>query len=65
MIHDVLTRSANSLWPQIALIIFVLCFVGVIIWTYAGRKDRFQNQAALPLEDDSNSERTSGANYGR
>ena len=63
MIQDVITRSANSLWPIIALIIFVLCFVGVLIWTYRGRKDRFKREAALPL-DDSTSEHLNGADHG-
>jgi cbb3-type cytochrome oxidase subunit 3 len=51
MIRDVLTLSANSLWSQISLIIFVLCFVGILIWTIAGRRSRFARQSTLPLED--------------
>ena len=64
MIQDVLTRAANSLWPQISLIIFVLCFLGVIIWTYAGHKHRFQYQAHMPLDDESPAEPVNGANHG-
>ena len=64
MIQDVITRAADSLWSQISLVIFVLCFVGVMIWTYSGRKDRFREQAALPLNDVS-SENGMGANDGQ
>jgi len=65
MIQDVITRAANSLWPQISLLIFVLCFVAVLIWTYSGRKDRFREQAALPLNDPTSSENGVGANDGQ
>ena len=58
MIQDVITRSANSLWPQISLILFVLCFVGVLLWTFTGRKDRFRHHATLPLEDSSSEDYT-------
>jgi cbb3-type cytochrome oxidase subunit 3 len=51
MIKDVLEFSANSLWPQISLIIFVICFAAILIWTYRGRKDRFHYDAHLPLND--------------
>jgi len=64
MIHDVITRAANSLWPIISLIIFVLCFVGVLIWTYRGRKDRFVREAALPLDDATSPELLTGADHG-
>jgi cbb3-type cytochrome oxidase subunit 3 len=65
MIQDVIARAASSLWPQISLLIFVLCFVGVLIWTYSGRKDRFRKQAALPLNDYMTSENGKGANDGQ
>jgi cbb3-type cytochrome oxidase subunit 3 len=65
MIQDVITRAANSVWPLISLLIFVLCFVGVMIWTYSGRKDRFREQAALPLNDHLSSENEMGANDGQ
>ena len=64
MIQDVITRSVNSLWPILGLILFVLCFVGVLVWTYRGRKDRFRREAALPLDDDHSSDTLNGANHG-
>lgn len=51
MIKDVLEFAANSFWPQISLIVFIVCFGAILIWTYSGRKDRFHYDAALPLED--------------
>ncbi len=59
MIKDVLTFAADSFWPQISLIVFLICFGAILIWTYAGRKDRFRHDANLPLEDET--PRQSGA----
>lgn len=36
--------------------VFFLFFVGVIFWVYrSGARQRYQNMAALPLEDETNS----------
>ncbi len=51
MLRDVLEHTANSAWPIISLIIFVVCFLGVVWWTYSGRRDRFQRDSRLPLDD--------------
>lgn len=51
MIKDVIEFSANSIWPQIGLIIFMVCFIGVAIWTFTGKKKRFEREAMLPLDD--------------
>ncbi len=63
MIQDVITRSVDSIWPVISLILFVVCFMGVFIWTYRGRKDRFRREASLPL-DDAALDTLTGANHG-
>jgi cbb3-type cytochrome oxidase subunit 3 len=65
VIQEMLTRSANSLWPIISLIIFVICFVGVLIWTYRGGKDRFRRERNLPLDDSSSLENSNGAKHGQ
>jgi cbb3-type cytochrome oxidase subunit 3 len=51
MIKDVLTYAANSIWPQISLIIFVVCFIGILIWALTGKKERFRHESQLPLHD--------------
>ena len=61
MNQDVITRAADSIWPQVSLIMFVLCFVAVLIWTYRGKKDRFRRQAALPFDDESTADNKNGA----
>lgn len=50
MIKDVLATAANSFWPQLSLIIFVVCFAGILIWALTGKKDRFKHESELPLD---------------
>lgn len=64
MIQDVITRSVNSIWPILSLLLFVVCFMGVFIWTYRGQKDRFRREAALPLDDATSLDTLTGANHG-
>jgi len=52
MIKDFITQTANSIYAQIGLILFVLLFAGILIWTYSGKKDRFKHASRLPLDDD-------------
>ena len=51
MIKDVIEFSANSIWPQIGLIVFMVCFIGVVAWTVTGKKKRFEHESMLPLEE--------------
>jgi cbb3-type cytochrome oxidase subunit 3 len=51
MIKDVIEFSANSLWPQIGLVILFACFIGIVIWTFTGKKQRFERERLLPLDD--------------
>ena len=52
MIQDIITQTANSIWAQIGLVISVLAFAAILVWTYVGKKDRFKRESRLPLEDD-------------
>ena len=39
----------HSIWTVVVMVIFV----GIVIWAYSGkRKERFDEAARLPLEDD-------------
>ena len=53
MIRDVIQYIGETTWPQIGLVLFMLLFAGLLVWTLAGRKDRFRHQSRLPLEDGS------------
>ena len=40
---------AHSIWTALLLIIFI----GIVIWAWSGRqRERFEQAARLPLEDD-------------
>ena len=51
MISDVLSHAGNTFWPGVALILFFLVFIGVVIRTYRGRRDRFDYMSRLPLDE--------------
>ena len=41
----------HSIWTILVMVIFI----GIVIWAYSGkRKERFDEAARLPLEDDIN-----------
>jgi len=59
MIKDFISQSGNAIFAQIGLVIFVLLFAAILIWTYKGRKDRFDHERHLPLEDGTNEQEAS------
>jgi cbb3-type cytochrome oxidase subunit 3 len=63
MIRDALEFAHATDWPQVALIIFVVAFMGVLVWTYRGSKTRFDRESRLPLEDGSNLENFSESKH--
>jgi cbb3-type cytochrome oxidase subunit 3 len=50
MIADWLTR-VTSYWPRIGLVIFLVFFAAILIWTLRGGKHRFEHISRLPLEE--------------
>ncbi|MFZ5433278.1 MAG: cbb3-type cytochrome oxidase subunit 3 [Calditrichota bacterium] len=52
MIHDAITYLGASLWAIVGLVLCFSVFVGIVIWTYRGRRDRFERESRLPLDDD-------------
>jgi cbb3-type cytochrome oxidase subunit 3 len=64
MIKDIIEHTASSIYAQVGLVIFVLLFSAITIWTYSGRKNRFDRASRLPLEDDAaNQEPTDTHNH--
>jgi cbb3-type cytochrome oxidase subunit 3 len=55
MMRDVMQHAGQSVWPMISLIIMFITFGAILVWTYAGRKNRFEVDSRLPLEDDEQS----------
>jgi cbb3-type cytochrome oxidase subunit 3 len=50
-LSDVMSSLQLSVYPQIALVIFLLVFGGVCL-SLLGKKERFARSAALPLDED-------------
>ena len=55
MFTEFLTRGAGMLWPLASLLLFFGCFVGILLHTIFGLRDRGKvaRLAGLPLEPDS------------
>lgn len=50
---DIMSGLNLSIYPQIALVIFVAIFTGVLIRVFSrSRKSEFERAANLPLNDD-------------
>jgi hypothetical protein len=49
-LSDVMSALQLSVYPEIALVIFLVVFVGVCLSLF-GKNERFERPAALPLDD--------------
>lgn len=49
MIHDVLS-GMTSVWSQVGLVLFLVFFTVVLIWTLRGGGHRFDRESRLPLD---------------
>ncbi|WP_428939578.1 CcoQ/FixQ family Cbb3-type cytochrome c oxidase assembly chaperone [Fontivita pretiosa] len=51
MFNDVLTNSNLTTWAEAALVIFLLCFLAIGIWTLTRPRKLIEQWAAMPLDD--------------
>jgi cbb3-type cytochrome oxidase subunit 3 len=51
MIRDILRFAGETSWVQIGLVICLLAFLAIVVFTYMGRKNRYEHERHLPLED--------------
>jgi len=52
-LSDIMSAADLDVWPQMALVIFIAVFVGVVIKTFAKSQQQKHEEARyLPLEDD-------------
>jgi hypothetical protein len=47
-----LLLAATTAWIEIAMIIFMVVFVGIVVWVLLVRPGGFKNEARIPLEED-------------
>ncbi len=51
--RDILSNSENTgLFQTLALVIFLLFFVGIIIYVFSRPKKHYQEEENAPLDDD-------------
>ena len=54
-LSDVMSSAELTTWPEIALVIFLSVFVGIVVYVFLFRKkESWEHQRHLPLEDDPN-----------
>jgi hypothetical protein len=52
MYRQLLEKSPLLALPLLSLVLFLVCFVAIVIRTYARRSEAYVKTAGLPLEDD-------------
>ena len=52
MLRDMITNAGTSVWSIVSLIVLFVAFSAVLYWTFSGKKNRFESESNLPLEDD-------------
>ncbi|MBK6766522.1 MAG: cbb3-type cytochrome c oxidase subunit 3 [bacterium] len=52
MLRDLINNTGTSVWSVVSLIAMFVAFVAVLYWTFSGKKDRFEAENRLPLDDD-------------
>jgi cbb3-type cytochrome oxidase subunit 3 len=56
MISQWLSEGDHVTWPLVALCVFIVVFVGMLVWIYRpGSKQFYEREAQLPLEDSASS----------
>ena len=49
---DIMSQANLHVWAEVALVMFVLLFVGVVAYVFSRRnRDRFDRARRLPLDD--------------
>lgn len=43
--------DASGLWPSVSLIVFLLLFIGMLVWLFVVPSTRWARDARMPLED--------------
>ncbi len=52
-LSDIMSHAGLAIYAEWALVLFMLAFVGIAIWTFRpANKRRFDEDALLPLDDD-------------
>ena len=52
MLEQVLPNIPPSQWKLIAMLLFLVSFVGIVVWTFRrGSREHYDEMAKLPLDE--------------
>jgi cbb3-type cytochrome oxidase subunit 3 len=52
-LSDVVAHSGLALYAEVALVLFLIAFVGVLVWTlWPSRRKALESHRAMPLDRD-------------
>ena len=62
-LSDIMGHAGLAIYAEVALIVFMIAFVAVALWTFAPWRKREMDEASrLPLDDGSEGSERPGAN---
>ncbi len=53
MLKNIISQGNFAIWPQISLVLFLLCFTGVLIWVYRRNAGKHYDDMANIVFDES------------
>lgn len=65
-LSDIMSHAGLSVYAEVALVLFLLAFVGIVWWVFRpSARDRWKQAAQIPLDDlpVKSSDRTAGGNH--
>ena len=52
-LSDIMSHAGLAIYAEVALVLFLLAFLGIIWWVFrSSNTARFEREALLPLDDD-------------
>ena len=52
-LSDIMSHAGLAIYAEVALVLFLLAFLGITWWVFRARNAaRFEQEALLPLDDD-------------
>jgi hypothetical protein len=49
---DALTLGVSPIWLEVAMIMFIVIFLGIVAWACLAKSSYFKRAARIPLHDD-------------
>ncbi|MFN8579979.1 MAG: cbb3-type cytochrome c oxidase subunit 3 [Gemmatimonadaceae bacterium] len=63
---DIMSGAGLSVYAQVALLLFLVAFLGIVVRTFSPKRRQEMDRAArLPLDDDTLTPHNAGSSHGR